>query len=75
MPKVEEMTCIGQIASAHGVKGEVKLHPMTDDIDFLVELEEAYLLEKSGLRLVTLESARVHKKMVLIKFQGVGDMN
>lgn len=75
MPKAEELTCIGQITNAHGVRGDVKVHPLTDDIGFLVDLEEAYLLEKTGPRLVTIENARVHKKVVLIKIKTIDDMD
>ena len=36
---------VGQIVNTHGVKGEVKVYPYTDDIDNLASLKKIYLDE------------------------------
>lgn len=62
---------IGKIVGTHGVRGEVKIYPYTDDLDQFGEY--AYLwVEKEKIEI---ESTRVHKNMVLIKFKGFKDAN
>lgn len=64
----ETLIAVARIASPHGVRGEVKLLPLTDfphrfeDTDFL------YLADGTGL---VLEAARLQKDMVLAKFRGM----
>ena len=63
----ENLIAVARIASVHGVRGEVKLQPLTD---FPHRFESTqYLLLADGTKLM-LESARVQKGMVLAKFCG-----
>ena len=57
----------GEIVNTHGIRGEVKINPWADGPEFLLEFEELYL---DG-RPYAVESARVHKSVVLIKLRGV----
>ena len=57
----------GEIVSTHGVRGEVKILPWADGPEFLTAFDVLYL----GGRPVEVESARVHKTMVLVKLRGV----
>ena len=66
-----ELIEVGQIVNTHGIRGEVKLNPWTDDLYDLLELDVFY--KKDG-RELTVESARVHKNTVIIKFSEVLDM-
>lgn len=34
---------VGAIASTHGVRGEVKIYPMTDDVERFKDLKEVLL--------------------------------
>lgn len=63
---------IGEIVTTHGVLGEVKVYPWCDEPDFLCQLSRLYLAEGSQPKKV--ETVRVHKKMCLIKFEGIEDM-
>lgn len=67
-----EIIEIGQIVNTHGIKGEVKLNPWTDDLYDILELDELYQKDGSALKI---ESARVHKNTVIIKFDGINDMS
>ncbi len=62
---------IGQIVNVHGIKGEVKIYPYTDDIQSLSKnMKNIYLDEqmKQGKYSV---SCRVQKNMLLVKIKGV----
>lgn len=63
---------VGQIVNTHGIKGEVKLNPWTDDLYDLLDLEVFY--DKDG-KALKVESSKVHKNVVIIKFSGVNTMN
>lgn len=67
-----ELIEIGQIVNTHGIKGEVKLNPWTDDIEDLLDLEVFY--DKSGNALEVVNS-RIHKNTVIIKFRTLTTMN
>ncbi len=58
----------GKITSVHGIRGEVKVLPLCDDPQLLVQLDTLYY--KSGVP-VMIEYARVHKNMVIMKLENV----
>lgn len=63
---------IGQIVNTHGIKGEVKLNPWTDDINDLLDLDVFY--EKDGKPL-EVQNSRIHKNVLIIKFRDISTMN
>ncbi|MBP6965435.1 MAG: 16S rRNA processing protein RimM [Armatimonadetes bacterium] len=65
---------IGKITSPFGLKGEVKVFPLTDFPERFSELAQAYLGTESDGRMWVIESVRFHKGLVLIKFEGVDDI-
>ena len=67
-----ELIEVGQIVNTHGIRGEVKLNPWTDDLYDLLDLEVFY--EKDG-KALNVESSKVHKNVVIIKFSGINTMN
>ncbi len=67
-----ELIEIGQICNTHGVRGEVKLNPWTDDVYDLLELDVLYLKDGAVLNI---DNARVHKNTVIFKFREVDNMN
>lgn len=61
---------IGQIVNVHGIKGEVKIYPYTDDVDSLAKkLKKVYLDEhmKESYNV----SCRVQKGMLLAKLSTI----
>lgn len=63
---------VGQIVNTHGIKGEVRLNPWTDDLYDLLDLKVFY--DKNGNAL-DVEKSRVHKNVVVIKFKNTSTMN
>lgn len=61
---------IGNISSFHGVRGEVKIYPYTDDVDNLVSIKEIYLESDLENKLKVIK-CRVHKNMLIVKFEGI----
>jgi len=64
----------GQIVSTHGVKGEVRVNPWCDSPDFLIGFKMFYL-DKSGNKSLKVLSSRVANNIVLLKLQGINDIN
>ncbi|WP_244833190.1 ribosome maturation factor RimM [Clostridium sp. BJN0001] len=62
---------IGKIVNTHGIKGEVKVYPYTDNLD---QFKEQKTLLVSGKKM-NVESVRIHKNMVIIKFEEIHTMN
>lgn len=62
---------IGQIINTFGIKGEVKVFPLTDDIKRFDDLETVYVKTKKESQLYNIESIKYHKNFVLIKFKGI----
>lgn len=68
-----EYTIVGKIINTHGIKGEVKVYPLTDEIERFSYLGKAYigdLKEKTKIKTV-----RYHKGFPIIAFEGFDDIN
>jgi 16S rRNA processing protein RimM len=64
---MKETIVVGKVSSSHGLKGEVMLFPLTDDIERFLNLE--YLLFDGIEHAV--EEARLHKGQALLKLEGI----
>lgn len=64
---------VGEITSAHGIRGMVKVYPSTDTPERLTEIERIYLGDELSLRRI--ESSSIQKSMVLLKIEGIDDRN
>ncbi len=62
---------IGVITSTHGLKGEVKVFPLTDDVDRFQDLEDVLLETRGGNRVLTVERVRFFKGRPILKFKGL----
>lgn len=62
---------IGKIVNTHGVKGEVKVYPYTDDVNKFIDFDHLYVEDQK----IQIETVRVHKNMALVKFKGYNDMD
>lgn len=72
---MEEFFRVGVIANTHGIRGEVKVFPTTDDVKRFEWLKDVYL--DTGREKIKLEVAKVRffKKLVIVKFKGIDDIN
>ena len=62
---------IGQIVNTFGIKGMVKVKPFTDDIKRFDSLKKVYIEKNSNKKEYEIEEVKYHKNMVLIKFEGI----
>lgn len=72
---MEQFLRVGVISSTHGVRGEVKVFPTTDDINRYKTLKEVYLAADGGNILLELEQVKFSKNMVIVKFKGFDNIN
>ena len=72
---MEDLLQVGVITSTHGIRGEVKVFPTTDDAGRFKKLKQVIL--DTGKEKMDLEIAGVKffKNMVILKFQGIDDIN
>lgn len=59
----------GKIVNIHGLKGEVKIMPWSDDPEFICEFSTLYCGKNKTP--YNIQSARIHKNMVLVKFENI----
>jgi len=71
---LKEYIEVGKIINTHGIKGELKILPTTDDAKRFELLSEIYVQTKNGLVTYPIDSVRYVKNFVLLKFQGIEDM-
>ena len=72
---MEDLLQVGVITTTHGVRGEVKVFPTTDDPARFKKLKNVIL--DTGKEKINLEVAGVKffKNMVILKFKGIDDIN
>ena len=66
---------VGAITSTHGIKGEVKVFPTTDDPRRYDELDEVFLDTGKELKVLHIQSVKYFKQFVIVKFKEFGDIN
>lgn len=67
---MEQFFQVGVISSTHGVHGEVKIYPTTDDPKRFLKLKEVLLDAPGGYKPLKVEKIRFFKQMVIAKFEG-----
>ncbi|MBR2524548.1 MAG: 16S rRNA processing protein RimM [Clostridiales bacterium] len=72
---MDELIIIGKICGVHGIRGEVKVYPLTDDAHRFLKLKDCFLSQEDLKKPVTkkVEKARLDKDMVLVKFEDISD--
>jgi len=66
---------VGIIASTHGIKGEVKVFPTTNDAKRFTKLKSAYIDLGTEKMEIHIEQVKFFKKMVILKFKEFQDIN
>jgi len=66
---------VGVIANTHGIRGEVKVYPTTDDVSRFEYLKQVFL--DTGKEKIELEvkSVKFFKNMAILKFKGIDNIN
>ena len=72
---MEQMFQVGVISSTHGVRGEVKVYPTTDDVKRFKKLKEVILDTGREQKLLEIETVKFFKQFVILKFKGIDSIN
>lgn len=72
---MEDTLRVGVVTSTHGVRGEVKVFPTTDDPGRFKKLKEVLLDTGKELKPMKIEQVKFFKNMVILKFQGFDNIN
>lgn len=66
---------VGVITQTHGIRGEVKVFPTTDDAMRFKKLKEVILDNGKERLTMTIEGVKFFKKFVILKFKGYDSIN
>ena len=73
---MEDLYQVGSITKTHGIRGEVKVFPLTDDISRFKNMKNLLLDGgKDGYISLEVENARPQKNLVILKFKGIDNIN
>lgn len=72
---MEDLLQVGVITSPHGVRGEVKVFPTTDDPARFKKLKQVILDDGKNQREMEIMSVKFFKNLVILKFKGLEDRN
>lgn len=72
---MDNLLRVGVISSTHGIKGEVKVYPTTDDPNRFKELKQVILDTGKEQLNLDIEGVKFFKQMVILKFKGIDNIN
>lgn len=72
---MEQLMEIGQIVNTYGIKGFVKVVAFTDNVNRFEDLKTVYIETKKGMENHKIEEVKYSKNTVLLKFEGINDIN
>lgn len=72
---MEDMLRIGVVTKPHGIRGEVKVFPTTDDASRFKKTDEVVLITKEGNLTLHVESVKYFKNIVILKFKEFNNIN
>lgn len=72
---MEDMLQVGVITQTHGVRGEVKVFPTTDDVNRFKKLKRVILDTGKETMPLEIQSVKFFKQFVILKFKGIDNIN
>ena len=75
MENMEQFLRVGVISSTHGIRGEVKVYPTTDDPECFLDLDEVILDTGREHKILEIEGVKFFKNQVILKFKGYDNIN
>ncbi len=72
---MKERLQVGVISSTHGVRGEVKVFPTTDDMTRFKKLKEVILVTEKTEKVLKITSVKFFKQFAILKFEGIDTLN
>lgn len=73
--EMSDMLQVGAIVSTHGLRGEVKVFPTTDDAARFKKLKQVIMDTDREMLTLEIEGVKFFKKFVIVKFKGIDDIN
>lgn len=68
-----EYTIIGQVINTQGIKGEIKIRPLTNDLNRFSKLQTVYLGDNKEK--LTYEKSRIQKNFIIMKLKEYNNIN
>lgn len=72
---MEKYFRVGVIANTHGLRGEAKVYPTTEDVRRFDYLKEVVVETKEGYQTLHITGVKYFKNMVIVKFKEINDIN
>ncbi len=72
---MEKQLQVGVISSTHGVRGEVKVFPTTDDATRFRQLKKVYLDTGREMLPLEIQNVKFFKQFAILKFKGIDNIN
>ena len=72
---MEDLLKVGVITSTHGIRGEVKVFPTTDDVKRFKKLKQVILDTGREHLTLEIEGVKFFKQFVILKFKGIDNIN
>ncbi len=66
---------VGVVSSTHGVRGEVKVYPTTDDVKRFGNLKEVIIEIDNQEKILHIESVKYFKQLAILKFKEYQSIN
>lgn len=72
---MDDLLKVGVITSTHGIRGEVKVFPTTDNPKRFLDLEKIILDTGKEKKVLTIDHVKFFKNMVILKFKEYDNIN
>lgn len=72
---MNDLLQVGAISSTHGIRGEVKVFPTTDDVKRFKKLKEVILDTGKEQINLEIEGVKFFKQFAILKFKGIDNIN
>ncbi|MCR5692071.1 MAG: ribosome maturation factor RimM [Eubacterium sp.] len=72
---MEDMLRIGVVTTTHGIRGELKVFPTTDDINRFKKTDKVILVTRQGNLTLHIEGVKFFKNLVIVKFKEFDNIN
>lgn len=72
---MEDLLKVGVITTTHGVRGEVKVYPTTEDASRFLSLDYVLLDTGREMKKLEIQNVKFFKSLAILKFKGVDNIN
>lgn len=72
---MDDLLQVGVISSTHGIRGEVKVFPTTDDVKRFKKLKNVILDTGKKQMPLEIEGVKFFKQFAILKFKGIDNIN